>query len=83
MKLIFEYEEEKITGHVPDADDFDNGSGSGNGSDDRYDNGSGERSAEEDRDHPQQEDRWHLRADLGNGLPARGRNAHERARTQR
>ena len=32
MKLIFEYEEEKITGHVPDADDFDNGSGSGNGS---------------------------------------------------
>ena len=49
MKLIFEYEEEKITGHVPDADDFDNGSGSGNGSDDHYDNGSGERSAEEDR----------------------------------
>jgi glycine dehydrogenase subunit 2 len=49
MKLIFEYEEEKITGHVPDADDFDNGSGSGNGSDDHYDNDSGERSAEEDR----------------------------------
>ena len=47
MKLIFEYEEEKITGHVPDADDFDNGSGSGRGGserdhydeEDRVDNG--------------------------------------------
>jgi glycine dehydrogenase subunit 2 len=38
MKLIFDYEEEKITGHVPDADDFDDGG-----------NASGERYVEEDR----------------------------------
>ncbi len=36
MKLIFEYEEEKITGHVPDAADFD-----------ADDNGSGERAGED------------------------------------